>query len=75
MQICFLSSLEGGACVLFIDDLWIVSRHLDFRPSSTILCKSTYYGPTSANEVEIEPIAKFSPSNWSNEGKNTRTHF
>ncbi|VDI21857.1 Hypothetical predicted protein [Mytilus galloprovincialis] len=48
------------------DDLWIISRHLDFRPSSTVLCKSTYYGPTSGNEVEIEPIASFCPSNWSN---------
>lgn len=50
------------------DDLWIVSRDLSFDLASTFLAKSTYYGPTSGNEVEIEPISRFSPSNWNNEG-------
>lgn len=55
--------------LLFLsDDLWIVSRDLSFELASTFLAKSTYYGPTSGNEVEIEPISRFSPSNWNNEG-------
>ncbi|XP_062594375.1 LOW QUALITY PROTEIN: uncharacterized protein LOC134255841 [Saccostrea cucullata] len=49
------------------DDLWIVSRDLNFDSTCTFLAKSTYYGPTSGNEVEIEPVSKFSPSNWKNE--------
>lgn len=58
----------GHYLLLLADDLWIVSRDLSFDLTSTFLAKSTYYGPTSGNEVEIEPISKFSPSNWNNEG-------
>lgn len=58
----------GHYQLLLADDLWIVSTDLSFDLTSTFLAKSTYYGPTSGNEVEIEPISKFSPSNWNNEG-------
>ncbi|XP_033739049.1 uncharacterized protein LOC117326402 isoform X2 [Pecten maximus] len=47
------------------DDLWIISTTLNFLPSQTFLAKSVYFGPNSANEVEIEAVAGFSPSNWS----------
>ncbi|XP_056017208.1 protein ZGRF1-like isoform X2 [Ostrea edulis] len=49
------------------DDLWIISRDLSFDLTCTFLARSSYYGPTSGNEVEIEPLSKFSPSNWNNE--------
>ncbi|XP_069124760.1 uncharacterized protein [Argopecten irradians] len=48
------------------DDLWIISTTLNFLPSQTFLAKSAYFGPNSANELEIEPVAGFSPSNWPN---------
>ncbi|KAL3877346.1 hypothetical protein ACJMK2_035069, partial [Sinanodonta woodiana] len=46
------------------DDLWIVSQHLEFDPNYTFLARSSYFGPNSNNEVEIEPLAGFLPSNW-----------
>ncbi|XP_060079969.1 LOW QUALITY PROTEIN: uncharacterized protein LOC132559378 [Ylistrum balloti] len=48
------------------DDFWIISLTLNFHPTQTFLAKSVYFGPNSANELEIEPLAGFSPSNWPN---------
>ncbi|XP_061196236.1 protein ZGRF1-like [Saccostrea echinata] len=60
-------SRKDSSTLFSKDDLWIVSRDLNFDSTCTFLAKSTYYGPTSGNEVEIEPVSKFSPSNWKNE--------
>ncbi|KAL5019343.1 hypothetical protein ScPMuIL_005065 [Solemya velum] len=49
------------------DDLWIISKHLEFDPVHTFLARSTYFGPNSNSEVELEPLSGFSPSNWSHE--------
>ncbi|KAK3610741.1 hypothetical protein CHS0354_028138 [Potamilus streckersoni] len=46
------------------DDLWIVSQHLEFDSNYTFLARSSYFGPNSNNEVEIEPLAGFLPSRW-----------
>ncbi|XP_074646101.1 5'-3' DNA helicase ZGRF1-like [Tubulanus polymorphus] len=49
------------------DDLWIVAQNLNFEMGLTFLAKSVFYGPSNSNEVEIEPISGFSPSNWPGE--------
>ena len=44
--------------------MWIISQTLQFSPGLTFLAKSVFFGPTTSNELEIEPIVGFSPSNW-----------
>ncbi|XP_033643688.1 protein ZGRF1-like isoform X3 [Asterias rubens] len=46
------------------DDIWVISKDLTFDPRSTFLAKSVYHGPSSNNDVEIEPLACYSTSNW-----------
>ena len=50
----------------FSDDIWIVSAGLEFDPSMSFVARSTFYGPSSSLEVEIEPLTGFCPSNWQN---------
>ncbi len=57
--------------LVVLDDIWIVCQGLDFEPSCTFLARSVFYGPIGANEVEIEPISGYSPSNWPNNGTHT----
>ncbi|KAB0342652.1 hypothetical protein FD754_019578 [Muntiacus muntjak] len=45
------------------DDLWVVSKTLDFELDTFIAC-STFFGPSSINEVELLPLKGYSPSNW-----------
>ncbi|XP_043726806.1 protein ZGRF1 isoform X1 [Cervus elaphus] len=45
------------------DDLWVVSKTLDFELDTFIAC-STFFGPSSVNEVELLPLKGYSPSNW-----------
>jgi hypothetical protein len=56
-------------CLYILDDIWVISKHLDFDPVQSFLARSTYYGPSSSLEVEIEPLALYSPSNWQHEGE------
>ncbi|XP_041485065.1 LOW QUALITY PROTEIN: protein ZGRF1-like [Lytechinus variegatus] len=50
------------------DDLWIVSQDLTFDPACSFVAKSMFHGPSSTNEIEIEPLTGYSPSNWSRDG-------
>ncbi|XP_071494545.1 uncharacterized protein [Diadema antillarum] len=46
------------------DDLWIISQDLTFDPACSFTAKSVYHGPSSSDEIEIEPLTGYSPSNW-----------
>ncbi|XP_070545124.1 uncharacterized protein [Ptychodera flava] len=48
------------------DDLWIISKDLNFDPANTFIAKSVFHGPSSSCEIEIEPVSGYSPSNWAN---------
>ncbi|KAF6307448.1 zinc finger GRF-type containing 1 [Rhinolophus ferrumequinum] len=45
------------------DDLWVVSKTLDFELDTFIAC-SAFFGPSSTNELEILPLRGYCPSNW-----------
>ncbi|KAM4834304.1 5'-3' DNA helicase ZGRF1 [Thomomys bottae] len=45
------------------DDLWVVSKTLDFELDTFIAC-SAFFGPSSTNEVELLPLKGYFPSNW-----------
>ncbi|XP_064141495.1 5'-3' DNA helicase ZGRF1 isoform X4 [Loxodonta africana] len=45
------------------DDLWVVSKTLDFELDTFIAC-SAFFGPSSINEVELLPLKGYFPSNW-----------
>ena len=51
------------------DDLWVVSKTLDFHPNTSLIAKSTFYGPNASLELEIAPLSPSSPAyvaaNWS----------
>ncbi|CAB4015111.1 ZGRF1 isoform X2 [Paramuricea clavata] len=46
------------------DDIWIISKSINFEPRTTFVAKSMFYGPSSSGDLEIEPISGYSPSNW-----------
>ncbi|XP_060102897.1 protein ZGRF1 [Heteronotia binoei] len=46
------------------DDLWVVSKTLIFEPLDTFIACSVFFGPSSNNEIELEPLKGYSPSNW-----------
>ncbi|KAL8206933.1 UNVERIFIED_CONTAM: Protein zgrf1 [Gekko kuhli] len=46
------------------DDLWVVSKTLMFEPLDTFIACSVFFGPSSNNEIELEPLKGYSPSNW-----------
>ncbi|XP_042325631.1 protein ZGRF1 [Sceloporus undulatus] len=46
------------------DDLWVVSKTLNFEPLDTFIACSVFFGPSSSNEVELAPLKGYSPSNW-----------
>ncbi|XP_070613974.1 5'-3' DNA helicase ZGRF1 [Erythrolamprus reginae] len=46
------------------DDIWVVSKTLNFEPMDTFIAYSVFFGPSSNNEVELEPLNGYSPSNW-----------
>ncbi|XP_041364413.1 uncharacterized protein LOC121379827 [Gigantopelta aegis] len=60
-------SRKAASSMFSKDDLWIMSQNLNFETGTTFLAKSMYFGPNAANELEIDPVSGFSPSNWSNE--------
>uniref|UniRef100_A0A7M4EBQ2 5'-3' DNA helicase ZGRF1 n=1 Tax=Crocodylus porosus TaxID=8502 RepID=A0A7M4EBQ2_CROPO len=46
------------------DDLWVVSKTLNFEPLETFIACSAFFGPSTNNEVELLPLKGFCPSNW-----------
>ncbi|KAG9480231.1 hypothetical protein GDO78_011972 [Eleutherodactylus coqui] len=46
------------------DDLWVVSKTLNFDPQDTFIACSVFFGPSANNEIEISPLKGYSPSNW-----------
>ncbi|CAN2388902.1 zinc ion binding, partial [Pristimantis euphronides] len=46
------------------DDLWIVSKTLNFDPLDTFIACSVFFGPSANNDIEISPLKGYSPSNW-----------
>ncbi|XP_075400025.1 5'-3' DNA helicase ZGRF1 [Tenrec ecaudatus] len=45
------------------NDLWVVSKTLDFELDTFIAC-SAFFGPSSLNEIELLPLKGYFPSNW-----------
>ncbi|XP_075716642.1 5'-3' DNA helicase ZGRF1 isoform X2 [Rhinoderma darwinii] len=46
------------------DDLWVVSKTLNFGLLDTFIAGSVFYGPSANNDIEISPLKGYSPSNW-----------
>ncbi|XP_056420937.1 protein ZGRF1 isoform X4 [Hyla sarda] len=46
------------------DDLWVVSKTLNFDPLDTFIAFSVFFGPSANNDIEISPLKGYSPSNW-----------
>ncbi|XP_071975383.1 5'-3' DNA helicase ZGRF1 isoform X6 [Engystomops pustulosus] len=46
------------------DDLWVISKTLNFDPLDTFIACSVFFGPSSNNDIEISPLKGYSPSNW-----------
>ncbi|XP_077877930.1 5'-3' DNA helicase ZGRF1 isoform X4 [Ictidomys tridecemlineatus] len=56
-------SRKEGSSVYSKDDLWVISKTLDFELDTFIAC-SAFFGPSSLNEVELLPLKGYFPSNW-----------
>ncbi|XP_037686413.1 protein ZGRF1 [Choloepus didactylus] len=56
-------SRKESSSIYSKDDLWVISKTLDFELDTFIAC-STFYGPSSFNEVELLPLKGYFPSNW-----------
>ena len=50
------------------DDLWVVSKSLNFARGETFVARSTFHGPNSHGEVAVDPVAGYSVSLWSDGG-------
>ena len=51
--------MEHGAKIslnLRVDDIWIISKNVNFEPKATFVAKSSFYGPSSNGDLEIEPV-------------------
>lgn len=59
---------------VFVDDLWVVSKTLDFEQDTFIAC-SAFFGPSSLKEVELLPLKGYFPSNWPTNSKYYHVHF
>ncbi|XP_075056542.1 5'-3' DNA helicase ZGRF1 isoform X3 [Mixophyes fleayi] len=46
------------------DDLWVVSKTLNFDSLDTFIACSVFFGPSSNNDIEISPLNGYFPSNW-----------
>ncbi|KAM7113659.1 5'-3' DNA helicase ZGRF1 isoform 4-T4 [Ciconia maguari] len=46
------------------DDIWVVSKTLNFDPLDAFIASSAFFGPSSNNEVELLPLKGYCPSNW-----------
>ncbi|XP_023565935.1 protein ZGRF1, partial [Octodon degus] len=56
-------SRKENSSVYSKDDLWVISKTLDFSLDTFIAC-SAFFGPSSANEVELLPLKGYFPSCW-----------
>ncbi|XP_058522928.1 protein ZGRF1 isoform X2 [Ochotona princeps] len=56
-------SRKESSSVYSKDDLWVVSKTLDFEQDTFIAC-SAFFGPSSLKEVELLPLKGYFPSNW-----------
>ncbi|XP_055484271.1 protein ZGRF1 [Psammomys obesus] len=56
-------SRKESSSVYSKDDLWVISKTLDFKLDTFIAC-SAFFGPSSVNEVELLPLKGYFPSNW-----------
>ncbi|KAM6270227.1 5'-3' DNA helicase ZGRF1 isoform 2-T3 [Porphyrio hochstetteri] len=46
------------------DDIWVISKTLNFDPLDTFIASSAFFGPSSNNEIELLPLKGYCPSNW-----------
>ncbi|NWR68790.1 ZGRF1 protein, partial [Centropus unirufus] len=46
------------------DDIWVVSKTLNFEALDTFIASSAFFGPSSNHEVELLPLKGYCPSNW-----------
>ncbi|NXX79574.1 ZGRF1 protein, partial [Urocolius indicus] len=53
------------------EDIWVVSKTLNFDLLDTFIASSAFFGPSSNNEVELLPLKGYCPSNWRS---NTSVH-
>ncbi|KFR17004.1 Uncharacterized protein C4orf21, partial [Opisthocomus hoazin] len=53
------------------DDIWVVSKTLNFDTLDTFIASSAFFGPSSNSEVELLPLKGYCPSNWQS---NTLVH-
>ncbi|XP_038611142.1 protein ZGRF1 isoform X2 [Tachyglossus aculeatus] len=56
-------SRKENSCSYNKDDLWVISKTLDFELDTFIAC-SAFFGPSSNDELELIPLKGFYPSNW-----------
>ncbi|KAM6148062.1 LOW QUALITY PROTEIN: 5'-3' DNA helicase ZGRF1 [Erethizon dorsatum] len=56
-------SRKESSSIYSKDDLWVISKTLDFELDTFIAC-SAFFGPSSANEVELLPLKGYFPSRW-----------
>ncbi|XP_073897662.1 5'-3' DNA helicase ZGRF1 isoform X3 [Castor canadensis] len=56
-------SRKESSSVYGKDDLWVISKTLDFELDTFVAC-SAFFGPSSINEVELLPLKGYFPSNW-----------
>ncbi|MBZ3876534.1 Protein ZGRF1 [Sciurus carolinensis] len=56
-------SRKESSSIYSKDDLWVISKTLDFELDTFIAC-SVFFGPSSINEVELLPLKGYFPSNW-----------
>ncbi|XP_074849521.1 5'-3' DNA helicase ZGRF1 [Carettochelys insculpta] len=46
------------------DDLWVVSKTLNFESLDTFIACSAFFGPSSSNEIELLPLKGYCSTNW-----------
>ncbi|XP_005397152.1 PREDICTED: protein ZGRF1 isoform X1 [Chinchilla lanigera] len=56
-------SRKESSSIYSKDDLWVISKTLDFALDTFVAC-SAFFGPSSANEVELLPLKGYFPSRW-----------
>lgn len=53
-------------CCTFVspDDLWIISKTLNFDNKDTFVARSTFHGPNSNGEVAFDIVSENSTTGW-----------
>uniref|UniRef100_A0A8C5M2X6 5'-3' DNA helicase ZGRF1 n=1 Tax=Leptobrachium leishanense TaxID=445787 RepID=A0A8C5M2X6_9ANUR len=57
-------SWKGSSSTYSKDDLWVISKTLNFDPMDTFIACSAFFGPSANNDIEILPLKGYYPSNW-----------